>query len=158
VSKGGTWRELNAVELAEWYSAIHPDAYVVKGRDSHLLRRFLDEGEATPTQVLEGMLYRRYGSVPIFLHESPSWLLDSVLVQEAELAVFLGDGDPPRCYLDYRDLADTGVAHTAIAQTWDAARRELEAWVEATLTQPAKSPHHPAIRRKLLARQERVTA
>lgn len=148
-----SYRELTCIQLADWFAALNPDAFLVRGRDSHLLREFLNAQGCAVTQVLEGMLYYPARTVPTFLADAGRWLLRDALQQEAELALFLTDGDPPPCYHDYADLKDTGVASVQIEEAWQRAKQELKRWVAAVLDTPAKSPSHPMIRKKLLARE-----
>lgn len=148
-----SWRQLGCPALADWFVALNPDAFLVRGRDSHLLREFLNAQGCAVTQVLEGMLYYPARTVPTFLADAERWLLRDALQQEAELALFLTDGDPPPCYHDYADLKDTGVASVQIEEAWQRAKQELERWVAGVLDAPAKSSSHPTIRRKVMARE-----
>lgn len=134
-----SYRELNALELLDWFQALHPDAFISKGRDSHLLSRFLKDSGVAPTLVLEGMVYG-YGcrSIPIFLNSSDDWLMDDALQQEAELVVFLSkDQIPPACYMTYRDLKDTGVESAEMEATWQEAKQQLEQIVNDATTATA---------------------
>jgi len=130
---------MTASELVDWFIALHPGAYVMKGRDAALIRRFISDCGVLPTQMLECMVYgETLQSVPGLLACVNDWLLDDVLAQEAELAVFLSGDDPPACYYVYRDLNDTGIESVQHDHLWNQAKLELEKYVDDALNRVAR--------------------
>lgn len=129
----------------DWFQALHPDAFVNRGRDSHLLSMFMKDRGVSSSIVLEGMVFG-YGckSVAIFLNSADDWLLSDALKQEAELAIFLSAETPPPFFYDYCDLTGSGIPSHQIEAARAKAQAELEVWVNEALDAPAKSPNHPA--------------
>lgn len=148
-----SYRQLTCPDLCAWFIALHPGAYIAKDRDAHLFRKFIDDMAVLPTQLLEGMLFEEEcASVPSLLRGVDNWLLEDVLMQEAELAIFLSAADPPPFYYDYADLRDTGIADAQQEAVWQRARAQLEKFTDDALNAIAVNPRHASIKKALARR------
>lgn len=124
------YREMTAPDLVKQWKRLVNDN-VMMGRDSHLVKDFLSR--ATPPQILLGMyLYKdiRTVTIPQFLKQWESWLMEDNIWAEVELACYVSKHTPPE-YYTYKDLIDEQNSDAFVTSM--EARLKLREWAEGVL-------------------------
>lgn len=133
------YKKLTALDLVTWFATL-TGGYINKGRDSHMIKRLMEERGLGPTQVLYGMvLYRSLPNtkdVPNFCRAWELWHEEDVLYCDAELARLVSGQPWPRCVLDYLDLRSPGIPSARMTEAYRLARQQTEAWTDGILTAP----------------------
>lgn len=125
------YKDLTAPDLVKQWRRLVNDN-VMFGRDAHLVKDFLLL--ATPVQVLLGMYqYKdiRTVTIPQFLRQWESWLIEDEAWAEVELACYVARQTPPEYYI-YKDLVNEQNSEAFFTSI--EARLKLREWSEGVLT------------------------
>lgn len=137
------YRELNAVELQEWWATLFGST-AGTFTERALIQRKLDEGYL-PVQILQGMLrFKRTEDVhPLvsrWLRDIDDWIYEDPMEAEAELVGLLMDSgympkeDFPACWYIYLDnLLPGGAPSATVEAKFQQAKKELGEWLNDKL-------------------------